>query len=365
MKSEDSILRQADCPGFILMLDKKTIQELNLSLGKRARSSDYGSDPVYGDYGYRAYNEVNLSVTMKSGSTFEYSNDLFGNSYSIRNLGNVDVTMEGDRPHHLILQTDALQDTSDPPVVTISGMKAGDTIHMNNTDPDSQFWKFASSNDHELAYGGSWLSATRIVFDPETDMSKIRIDDTGNITYACYLKGTHIATPYGETKVEDLNAGDKVLTASGNVATVKWLGYRTLFKKRIPEKDAKRAFPILFKKGCIADNVPHRDLVMSPGHHVFFDGNLVPAMMLVNGKSIVQQSHMQSFKYFHVELEQFDILLAEGVPAESYVDCGNRNMFQNAHEVTMNPDFGPAEGRPKVPGITVVQKGPIVEAFCA
>lgn len=52
-------------------------------------------------------------------------------------------------------------------------------------------------------------------------------------------------------------------------------------------------------------------------------------MNLVNGESIVQLFDMSSFQYYHVELEQFDILLAEGVPTESYVDTGSRNMFQN------------------------------------
>ena len=155
------------------------------------------------------------------------------------------------------------------------------------------------------------------------------------------------------------------MTASGGVATVKWIGYRTLFKNRIRDKDAKRAFPVLFKKGCIADNVPHRDLVMSPGHHVSFDGNLVSAMNLVNGKSIIQLFDMPSFQYFHLELEQFDILLAEGVPAESYVDTGNRGMFQNAHEVAMDPDFGPATGRADIPGIMVIRKGPVFESIRA
>src|SRR5690606_31365328 len=58
-----------------------------------------------------------------------------------------------------------------------------------------------------------------------------------------------------------------------------------------------------------------------------------------------------------------DIMLAENVPAESYVDTGNRNMFQNAAEVSMNPDFGPAQGRPEVEGIKVAQQGPVVEAI--
>ncbi|AFK64262.1 hypothetical protein TKWG_23325 [Advenella kashmirensis WT001] len=185
----------------------------------------------------------------------------------------------------------------------------------------------------------------------------------GSMTYACFLKGTHIATPEGEKTVESLVAGDKVITASGGVATVKWLGHRTLYKNRIPAKDAVRAFPILIKKDAIADNVPHADLVVSPGHHLEFNGALVPAMMLVNGQTIVQQFDRRSFEYFHVELEQFDIILAEGVPAESYVDMGNRSMFQNADEVAMNPDFGPSEGRPNIEGIVIAREGAVVEAI--
>ncbi len=86
-------------------------------------------------------------------------------------------------------------------------------------------------------------------------------------------------------------------------------------------------------------------------------------MMLVNGQTIVQQFNTKVFEYFHVELEQFDIILAEGVAAESYVDTGNRSMFQNATDVALHPDFGPAEGRPDVQGITVVQQGPVVQAI--
>lgn len=193
------------------------------------------------------------------------------------------------------------------------------------------------------------------------DPANVRFDG-GSMTYACFLKGTHIATPEGEVQVETLKAGDKVLTASGGVATVKWLGHRTLYKSRIPAKDAVRAFPILIKKDAIADNVPHADLTVSPGHHLSFNGALVPAMMLVNGQTIVQQFNTRVFEYFHVELEQFDIVLAEGVPAESYVDTGNRSMFQNSAEVALNPDFGPAEGRPEMDGITVAREGAVVEA---
>ncbi|MBV7483287.1 Hint domain-containing protein [Bordetella sp. BOR01] len=239
-----------------------------------------------------------------------------------------------------------------PPNIT--GMSMGDQIQV----PGAQNVNY--ENNVLIFRTDQGLEVGRL-HAPDLDPDWLKMDgDT--MTYACYLKGTHIATPGGETKIEDLAAGDQVCTASGGVATVKWLGYRTLHKHRIPAKNAIRAFPILFKQGAIADNVPHRDLLLSPGHHVYFDGALIPAMLLVNGRTVIQQFDVPVFEYFHVELEQFDILLAEGLPAESYVDTGNRAMFQNADTVVLHPDFGPSTGRPVIDGIKVLRAGPTVEA---
>jgi hypothetical protein len=167
--------------------------------------------------------------------------------------------------------------------------------------------------------------------------------ENGTVTYACYLKGTHIATPEGELKVEELKAGDKVKTATGGINTVKWIGFRKLNRNQLPAEHALRASPICICKDAFAENVPHRDLTVSPGHRFNFDGALVPALSLVNGLTITQDFDVQRFEYYHVELEKFDILLAEGAAAESYLEVGsNRNSFQNARTVTAHPDFGPA-----------------------
>ena len=42
-------------------------------------------------------------------------------------------------------------------------------------------------------------------------------------------------------------------------------------------------------------------------------------------------------EYFHVELDRHDVLLAEGMPAESYLDTGNRTMFANAPVTALRP----------------------------
>jgi len=174
------------------------------------------------------------------------------------------------------------------------------------------------------------------------DPDKFNFED-GTLTYTCYLKGTHIATPEGEVKVEDLKAGDKVNTASGDINTVKWIGFRKLNRFQLPTEHALRASPIRICNGAFAENVPHRDLTVSPGHRFNFDGALVPALSLVNGLTITQDFDVQQFEYYHIELEKFDMLLAEGAAAESYLEVGsNRHSFQNARTVTAHPDFGPA-----------------------
>lgn len=308
----------------------------------------------------------NVDVTLGGvagvnlGSTFNYNlsdNSSFTMSPAAINLGalnTVNIDMGDTGTSSFTFDSGGLTlDLSGYP--NLSNISDGDQITVvGATQGEYTNGDLIFRDDNGLIVGrfnADGLDPTQVVFDGPT------------MTYACFLKGTHIATPEGEKTVESLVAGDKVITASGGVATVKWLGHRTLYKSRIPAKDAVRAFPILIKKDAIADNVPHADLIVSPGHHLEFNGALVPAMMLVNGQTIVQQFERRSFEYFHVELEQFDIILAEGVPAESYVDMGNRSMFQNADEVAMNPDFGPSEGRPNVEGIVIAREGAIVETI--
>lgn len=86
--------------------------------------------------------------------------------------------------------------------------------------------------------------------------------------------------------------------------------------------------------------MPRRDLLVSPDHAVLHDGMLIPARLLVNGASIVRDTGQRAVTYYHIELETHDILLAENLPAESYLDTGNRGMFANADvPLLLHPDL--------------------------
>jgi hypothetical protein len=69
--------------------------------------------------------------------------------------------------------------------------------------------------------------------------------------------------------------------------------------------------------------------LLSPDHALFVDGLLIPVRYLCNGATIRQDARSE-VTYFHVELDRHDILRAEGLPVESYLDAGNRGAFENA-----------------------------------
>jgi hypothetical protein len=151
---------------------------------------------------------------------------------------------------------------------------------------------------------------------------------TSTLATLCFLYGTMIATPEGEIEVERLAAGDKMLAASGAVRTVTWAG-----EGRVLATRGRRgpATPVIVRKGALADNVPHTDMRVTKGHALFLDGVLVPVEFLVNHRSILWDDHAQEVSLRHIELETHDVLLANGAPAESYRDDGNRWLFQNAN----------------------------------
>jgi hypothetical protein len=45
--------------------------------------------------------------------------------------------------------------------------------------------------------------------------------------------------------------------------------------------------------------------------------------------TVTQAEGVDRLEYFHIELASHDVVLADGAPAETFVDCDNRLMFQN------------------------------------
>jgi glycosyltransferase involved in cell wall biosynthesis len=146
----------------------------------------------------------------------------------------------------------------------------------------------------------------------------------------CFLVGTRIATARGEVEVEALAIGDEVRTLSGAPRRVKWLGRRR-YVQPFP-RNMTDIIPVLIRRGALGPGVPARDLYVSPLHAMYLEDVLVPAGLLVNGRSIRACPEFAEVAYIHVELESHDVIFAEGAATETFVDCDSRGMFENAAE---------------------------------
>jgi hypothetical protein len=174
-----------------------------------------------------------------------------------------------------------------------------------------------------------------------SDGSLLALSDTvpGLIINAipCFCAGTRIATPEGDVAVEDLALDQMVVLASGEAAPIRWIGHRSIDLTRHKRPDLVR--PVRIAAGALADAVPVRDLLVSPDHAMLVDGALVPARLLVNHRTITEETAARTVTYFHVELDRHDIIIAEGAPSESYLDTANRDVFANAKVAAINADL--------------------------
>ena len=166
----------------------------------------------------------------------------------------------------------------------------------------------------------------------------------------CLLAGTLIATPSGEVPIESLRIGDLVKTADGAPVPIKWIG-----RQSIPLRQARQAdrLPICVRSGALGAGLPRRDLYTSPDHALFIDGVLVHASALENGRSIVAAENLslKTIEYYHIEAEGHELIVAEGVAVETFIDNEPRQKFDNYAEYELlypNPSMMQPLNLPRV-----------------
>ena len=91
--------------------------------------------------------------------------------------------------------------------------------------------------------------------------------------------------------------------------------------------------------GAFGLGLPHADLFLSPDHAVYVGSVLIPVKRLINGLTIVQVP-MERVTYCHLELAEHNVLLAEGLPAESFLDMRDGSKYANRPApVRVIPDY--------------------------
>jgi hypothetical protein len=149
-------------------------------------------------------------------------------------------------------------------------------------------------------------------------------------TPVCFVAGTLIRTPKGDVPVETLQIGDLVITGSGEARPVKWIGHRDIDIEALGSP--RSLLPVRIAADAFGPSRPSQDLYVSVGHSICVDlcGEvLIPVVNLINGATVTQVT-ANEVSYWHVELDSHDILIANNLPAESYLAMGNRGYFELA-----------------------------------
>jgi hypothetical protein len=149
-----------------------------------------------------------------------------------------------------------------------------------------------------------------------------------------------IRTIRGDVAVEDLVVGDMVVTNCNEHRSIKWLGHRQY--RCATYGDEQSLWPIRIAENAFGFGKPDRDLYVSQGHSIAVTcvGEvLVHANSLVNGATVARVP-VDKVTYWHVELDSHDIILANGLPAETYLEMGNREAFCEGTNITiaLGPD---------------------------
>ncbi|OYV68135.1 MAG: hypothetical protein B7Z67_14250, partial [Acidiphilium sp. 21-60-14] len=244
-------------------------------------------------------------------------------------------------------------------LTNIAGFAQGDTLILNGFAATSD--TYVSGIGLELGNGTSEI--TLDITGNFTTTNFNVIDPPANTTISlnppCFAQGTRILTTHGEIPVEQLRTGDHLILHSGGTAPIQWIGHRSLSLLRHPNPAQVR--PIHISANALMDGVPRRDLVLSPDHALYLNGTLIPAKSLLNGTTIRQETR-RSVTYYHIELAHHAVLYAEGTPAESYLETGNRHAFANGGggAMILHPDFAQTL-REQTSCAPFAESGPIVE----
>lgn len=140
----------------------------------------------------------------------------------------------------------------------------------------------------------------------------------GELGPPCFTRDTLIETPDGPTPVQDLSAGDLVLTVDNGAKPLLWVG-----KTRVPA--VGKTAPIRFAAGVLGLD---RETLVSPQHRMLIDDwraeyfygypeILIAAHCLVNGTSVTRVEG-GDVTYYHLLFDQHEIVTANGARSESY-----------------------------------------------
>lgn len=153
------------------------------------------------------------------------------------------------------------------------------------------------------------------------------LDPPSSGSIPCFVTGSRILTEHGERLVEDIKAGDMVVTLDHGLQAVRWVGRRDIDVQDMAQSTAY--IPVLIKAHSFGRGQPTHDLWISQNHRILVQHywcnilfgqpeTFVAAKFLCNGKSIILHEKPQKFSYHHILFDQHEVVLSNNMPTESF-----------------------------------------------
>ncbi|MGY6705090.1 Hint domain-containing protein [Roseinatronobacter sp.] len=183
-----------------------------------------------------------------------------------------------------------------------------------------------------------------------------KLSDDDEVTIPCFVAGTLIDTAEGRKPVEQIKAGDLVMTRDSGYMPVVWSGTRALSAHDLAENPDYNA--VIIRAGALGNGLPQRDLRVSPWHRVLIAGQnaellfgehevLVPAIHLVGQPGIERDT--DAVTYVHVMFNSHQIIRGEGAWSESFQPgqktLGGMDDMQRAELLTLFPELSSISGQ--------------------
>jgi Hint domain len=222
--------------------------------------------------------------------------------------------------------------------VIIDGTPYDFTVVLTGTLPDNSQVPIALIGRDvaliEVTIGDETLQYFFVLGNPPATLAQMNAIGNGAIPLTivdtdpppfCFSKGAEISTPSGRRLVEDLRAGDSVLTEDGRSVTIAWIGTSRYGRQQAAREDRLR--PVYLHAHAFGPGLPDRELVLSPQHRIVVESASCELLFGTERAFVVARHLTPPFAsmpepeadvtYFHVLLEHHEILVANGLPCES------------------------------------------------
>ena len=222
---------------------------------------------------------------------------------------------------------------------TFTGVNNGSIVFGGEGGVDNDTLNLGSS----IPPGGSYTVTYNTLdptYDPGTGRSESGVvnlfdvngDPAGTVSFAqmenvvCFTPGTTVLTTAGEVLVENLRVGDRVVTRDNGLQPIRWVGSKKLSQGNLLARPKLR--PIMIRKGALGSNLPERDMMVSPNHHMllvsqqtqllFEESEVLIAAKHMTHMQGVQRVDTQGVEYIHFLCDNHEVVLADGTWSESF-----------------------------------------------